>query len=132
MDLFVDVLGFGGKTVADLWSLCLQRTRAFIIHGEPVGNQLSARAIMGCNTYSAGEDTNVECIMPKAKLCFLEFFMRVFLHPGYEEWPEGEGPNDKDFEEFRKQVSVVKWEEGRDSEAVEKMRQELIKVSKIE
>ena len=64
--------------------------------------------------------------MPNAYSSMLDFFQLVHSLPGYEEQPllvERE----KDYSD-----RMVSWEAGRDNEMVEKMRQELIEVSKTE
>lgn len=62
-----------------------QRARAYIISGEPLDTPLTGREDFGCNCYSAGEEFNTECIMPKAYKSMLAFFQLVNNVPGYQE-----------------------------------------------
>ena len=64
--------------------------------------------------------------MPNSYKSMLDFFQLVHTLPGYEEKPllvEA----DMDYGD-----RLVSWEVGKDSEMLEKMRQELIEVSKVE
>ena len=105
--------------------VCTKRVRAYLLHSTLLGTPLYGRQDIGCNCYSSGENTHVECIMPNAYKNMLAFFQLVHDLAGYEEKPlevemEDDGEADR----------VVKWEEVRDTEVLEEMGKALIEVSK--
>lgn len=65
-----------------------QRVRGYIQHYEPLDTPLAGRMDMGCNCYSAGENSIMELIIPTAYKSMLSFFQLVNDVPGYREIPD--------------------------------------------
>ena len=54
---------------------------------EPLGTSLPGRKDFGCNVYSSGEDSFVECVMPRAQGAILDYFKLVNQTPDFEDTP---------------------------------------------
>ena len=60
-----------------------QRARAYLRSDLPLDTPLPGRKYFGCNCYSAGEDTYLECIMPRAFPAILRYLQICADNPDY-------------------------------------------------